>query len=148
MSTKFWIGVVSEEHVHIGVNGEFAQLCHGKAAPLRRMKKGDWIIYYSPKTSYPNGKTLKYFTAIGQIKSGEVYPYEMSPEFIPFRVDVDYIECNAMSFDQIKSKLNFYQTTSNVGLLFRRGHFEVSKEDFLTIAKEMGVSINELDVYI
>ncbi|WP_338751267.1 EVE domain-containing protein [Bacillus sp. FJAT-52991] len=146
MSTKFWMGVVSEEHVRVGINGEFAQLCHGKAAPLKRMKQGDWIIYYSPKTSYPNGKPLKYFTAIGKIKSGEVYQFQMSPEFIPFRVDVDYVECRAISFDQIKSKLNFYQTTSNVGLLFRRGHFEVSKEDFLTIIKEMGLCINELDV--
>ncbi|OZI11787.1 EVE domain-containing protein [Bacillaceae bacterium SAS-127] len=145
MSTKFWIGVVSEDHVHVGVKGEFAQLCHGKAAPLKRMKQGDWIIYYSPKTSYPNGKPLKHFTAIGRIKSGEVYQFQMSSQFIPFRIDVDYMECQAVSFDQIKSKLDVYQTTSNIGLLFRRGHFEVSKEDFLTISTEMGISINEME---
>jgi hypothetical protein len=46
--TRYWIGVVSESHVKLGVEGGFAQLCHGKSAPLRRMREGDWLIYYSP----------------------------------------------------------------------------------------------------
>ncbi len=46
---KFWIGVASQEHVKIGEKGGFCQLCHGKSAPLKRMKKGDFIIYYSSK---------------------------------------------------------------------------------------------------
>ncbi|WP_275249374.1 hypothetical protein [Vandammella animalimorsus] len=32
---KYWLGVVSREHVQRGVAGDFCQLCHGKAAPLR-----------------------------------------------------------------------------------------------------------------
>jgi hypothetical protein len=31
-----WLGVVSYAHVRTGVAGGFAQLCHGKAQPLRR----------------------------------------------------------------------------------------------------------------
>lgn len=34
---KFWIGVVSENHVKRGVEGEFCQVCHGKGGPLKRM---------------------------------------------------------------------------------------------------------------
>jgi len=37
MKQRFWIGVVSEEHVKIGEKDGFAQLCHGKYAPLKRM---------------------------------------------------------------------------------------------------------------
>lgn len=37
---KFWIGTVSKEHVMKGVAGGFCQVCHGKQAPLNRMKKG------------------------------------------------------------------------------------------------------------
>ena len=37
--TKFWIGVVSKEHVLRGVEGGFCQVCHGKKRPLNRMKK-------------------------------------------------------------------------------------------------------------
>ncbi|MET4561014.1 hypothetical protein ABIA69_002159 [Lysinibacillus parviboronicapiens] len=32
MNRKFWVGVVSEEHVRIGEQGGFAQLCHEKYA--------------------------------------------------------------------------------------------------------------------
>jgi len=46
---KFWIGVVSKEHVLRGVEGGFCQVCHGKKGPLNRMKKGDYLLYYSPK---------------------------------------------------------------------------------------------------
>lgn len=37
--TKFWVGVVSKEHVQRGVKGGFCQVCHGKKGPLNRMKK-------------------------------------------------------------------------------------------------------------
>ena len=47
--TRFWIGVVSKEHVLRGVEGGFCQVCHGKKVPLNRMKKGDYLLYYSPK---------------------------------------------------------------------------------------------------
>ena len=47
--TRFWIGVVSKEHVLRGVEGGFCQVCHGKKAPLNRMEKGDYLLYYSPK---------------------------------------------------------------------------------------------------
>ena len=34
MNRRYWIGVACREHVGRGVAGGFAQLCHGKAAPL------------------------------------------------------------------------------------------------------------------
>ncbi|HYW82878.1 MAG TPA: EVE domain-containing protein, partial [Spirochaetia bacterium] len=56
MSTGYWIGVVSLSHVQKGVAGGYAQLGHGKAAPLRRLQAGDWFIYYSPKTDMEHGE--------------------------------------------------------------------------------------------
>jgi len=29
---RFWIGVISREHIHVGVKGGFIQLGHGKKA--------------------------------------------------------------------------------------------------------------------
>ena len=37
VTTKYWIGTVSREHVRIGVEGGFCQVCHGKKGPLARM---------------------------------------------------------------------------------------------------------------
>ncbi|PLS07896.1 EVE domain-containing protein [Bacillus halotolerans] len=139
MNTKYWIGVVSEQHVLKGTAGGFAQVCHGKKAPLARMKENDWLIYYSPRDAYPDGRLLRCFTAIGKVKSGNVYQYQMAPDFIPYRLDIDYFPCEKIGFYDIKSQLEFVQETNHLGLLFRRGHFEISKNDFLTISQAMGV---------
>jgi len=66
--TRYWIGVASRDHVTSGVEGGFCQLCHGKQQPLLRMKPGDWLIYYSPRTQMREGDTVRSFTAIGRIE--------------------------------------------------------------------------------
>ena len=33
---KYWMGTVSKEHVMIGIEGSFCQLCHGKRDEKRR----------------------------------------------------------------------------------------------------------------
>ena len=70
---NYWIGVVSKDHVAIGVDGGFMQLNHGKAGPLERMRAGDGFAYYSPRTSYPDGAPLQAFTALGRIRDGTVF---------------------------------------------------------------------------
>jgi len=43
-----WIAVASAEHVRRGQSEGFMQVCHGKAAPLRRVRPGNRVVYYSP----------------------------------------------------------------------------------------------------
>lgn len=83
MTTRFWIGVASREHVHLGIAGGFSQLCHGKAHPLKRMTVNDWLIYYSPKERLGENTPCQKFTAIGKVIGEDIYPYEMFPGFIP-----------------------------------------------------------------
>jgi hypothetical protein len=49
---NYWIGAASAEHVRRGRGEGFMQLGHGKAAPLKRIKPGDGIIYHSPTTVF------------------------------------------------------------------------------------------------
>lgn len=70
---RYWIGVASRDHVLKGVNGGFAQLCHGKEAPLKKMNVGDWLIYYSSKESFKGNKPYQKFTAIGRVIDDNVY---------------------------------------------------------------------------
>ena len=91
---KYWMGTVSKEHVMIGVEGNFCQLCHGKSTPLKRMKKGDILIYYSPKISLNSDVKFQEITAIGKIKDENVYQFQMTENFIPYRRDVDYLKLN------------------------------------------------------
>ena len=48
-----WINTVSRDHVERGVRGRFTQANHGKPNMLRKMARGDWIIFYSPKRPIP-----------------------------------------------------------------------------------------------
>ena len=75
----YWINTVSRGHVQRGVAGGFTQANHGKPHMLRRMARGDWIVFYSPKTDYPDGAPLQAFTAIGQVADDEVYQADLDP---------------------------------------------------------------------
>jgi hypothetical protein len=132
-----WLGVVSRAHVQRGVAGGFAQLCHGKAQPLRRMRPGDWLVYYSP-TIEMGGGALRAFTAIGQVEGAEVYPYDMGGGFVPYRRDVRYADAEEVALDMIKQKLEFCGRP-NWGMALRRGHLRLDASDFATIAAAMGV---------
>lgn len=134
---RYWIGVASKEHVKRGVLGGFAQVCHGKAGPLNRMEEGDWIIYYSPTINFGKKEPCQSFTAIGKIKGGEPYTFAMSEDFIPWRRDVAFVQSLEAPINGLLDQLSFIQDKNKWGFPFRRGCFEISREDFQVIAKAM-----------
>lgn len=134
---RYWVGVASKEHVARGVAGGFCQLCHGKAQPLKRMERGDWIIYYSPKAVFGGDDACQQFTAIGRVIGDEVYPFEMAPGFIPFRRDIEFIPAQVADIRPLINQLNVIQNKSRWGYAFRFGHIEISREDFELIAAQM-----------
>lgn len=86
--TRYWLGVASKDHVQIGVEGGFCQLCHGKKAPLTRMQRGDYILYYSPKQAFQSAEPCQAITACGVVTGDDVYQHEMFSGFIPYRRDI------------------------------------------------------------
>lgn len=135
--TRYWIGVVSESHVKLGMEGGFAQLCHGKSASLRRMREGDWLIYYSPRTELRSGEALQAFTAMGQVVNDRVYEYQMTASFVPLRRDIRYIPGQEVKIACLLDQLSFTRGKRNWGYAFRYGHLEIKREDFLMIAEAM-----------
>jgi hypothetical protein len=135
---QFWIGVVSREHVQIGVRGGFVQMNHGKKGPLQRLHAGDGFVYYSPKTSYPDGEPLQMFTAMAVVKAGEVYLGEMG-DFHPYRLDVTYLKAKETPIKPLIEQLSFIKDKTHWGSAFRFGNLKVSAEDFKIIAEGMGV---------
>ena len=138
-SHEFWIGVVSRQHVHLGVEGKFIQLNHGKKAPLQRLRAGDGVVMYSPRTAYPDGELLQSFTAIGVICSGEVYQVKMTKDFEPYRVEVTFFKAKETPIKPLIEALSFIKNKTRWGAAFRFGHLRVPAEDFMLIAKAMGV---------
>jgi len=135
---NFWIGVVSRSHVEISVKDGFLQLSHGKKAPLQKLRAGDGLVMYSPRTSYPNGAALQSFTAIGVVTSGHIYQVEMNPDFKPYRVDVRFLACYEVPIKTLIDRLSFIKSKAHWGAVFRFGHIKISRRDFNLIAKAMG----------
>ncbi len=131
---RFWIGVVSENHVKIGVKGGFCQVCHGKGTPLRRMNKGDYLLYYSPKIDLDSEEKLQAFTAVGKMKDNNIYQFEMQPNFVPFRRDVEYYEAVSPCSIEIARE---HQEWKKYSTQLRYGHFEISKDFFMFIFNHM-----------
>ena len=113
-----------------GVADAFTQANHGKPNILKRMQKGDWIIFYSPKTAYENGEVLQAFTAIGQIADDEMYQVEVSPEFMPWRRNVGFKKCSELPIKPLITKLSFIENKTHWGYKFRFGLFEIPRSDF------------------
>lgn len=136
--TKYWIGVASFEHVNRGINLGICQLCHGKKQPLNRMKKGDFIIYYSGKIKMNAPELCQKFTAIGEIIDDEAYEIESGI----YRRNVDFKPSSPASILPLILSLSFIKDKKRWGYPLRYGHLEITKEDFTIIAKAMGTSPN------
>jgi hypothetical protein len=136
---RYWIGVASRDHVDNGVEGGFCQLCHGKAAAMRKMSPGDWIIYYSPRSEMRGGEPVQAFTAIGRVKEGAPYPFDMGGGFVPTRRDVDFLPCRAAPIRPLVERLSFIRNKRSWGAAFRFGHLEIPEADFRLIADAMNV---------
>jgi hypothetical protein len=133
-----WIGVVSRAHVQIGVQGGFIQLNHGRKAPLQKLRAGDGLVMYSPRTSYPDGEPLQAFTAIGRVASGEIYQVEMAPDFKPYRIDVRFLPCREAPIKPLLERLSFIKDKAHWGVAFRYGQLKIPAADFAVIAEAMG----------
>lgn len=141
--THYWIAVASRSHVIKGVSGGFAQVCHGKAGPLKRMKENDWILYYSPTEYIGQKEPCQCFTAIGKITAREPYLYPMSETFTPWRRDVIFFPAKEVPIAPLIEQLSFIQDKKRWGFPFRRGCFSILPQDFQCIAKQMGIDIHE-----
>jgi hypothetical protein len=132
-----WIAVASADHVRRGRAGGFMQVNHGKAAPLRRIKPGDGIVYYSPTATMGLKDGLQSFTAIGTVRQGEPYQGDMGGGFTPFRRDVDWVEAGETPIAPLLDRLDFTAGKANWGYQLRFGLFEISAHDFALIAGAM-----------
>lgn len=134
---KYWINVVSKDHVQRGVAGGFMQANHGKASGLKRLVAADWVVVYSPKTAHQGGEPLQAFTAIGQVADEELYQFEVAPDFVPWRRNITYYDCNEAPIAPLIGELSFIQDKTHWGYRFRFGLFEVAEADFMHIKNAM-----------
>ena len=134
---KYWIIVASKDHVQRGLAGGFIQANHGKAAPLKRMHAGDWVIFYSPKLEYDRPEKCQCFMAIVRVVDDEVYQQDMGNDFIPFRRKVQFLPSKDVSILPLIDELTFIKDKTHWGAPFRFGMLQIPQEDFQLIASQM-----------
>lgn len=132
-----WINTVSRDHVERGVRGRFTQANHGKPHMLRKMARGDWIVFYSPKTAYPDGAPLQAFTAIGRVADDEPYQAEVAPEVVHWRRNVDFLDGAETPIRPLIDELGFIEDKSRWGYKFRFGVFRIDDHDLEIIRAAM-----------
>jgi hypothetical protein len=132
-----WINTVSRDHVRRGVAGGFTQANHGKPDALRRLARGDWIAFYSPKTDYPKGDPLQAFTALGQVVDDEPYQVQMTADFHPYRRKVEFVDSAEAPIRPLIDRLEFIEDKERWGYRFRFGLFRIGEHDFEIVRAAM-----------
>ena len=134
---RYWIVVASKDHVRSGIAEGIAQACHGKALPLQRMNKGDFVIYYSGKQTLGKPEICQEFTALGKVKDDSIYQVKLSDNFCPSRRNIEFYQSKDVSILPLINDLNFIQNKKSWGYPFRFGFLEINQYDFDLISTQM-----------
>lgn len=133
----YWIIVASKDHVKTGLAEGIAQACHGKTSPLKRMRKDDFIIYYSGKQTMGKPEACQEFTAIGKVMDDEIYQVQVSEDFCPSRRNIEFLPSQDVSILPLIPELDFIPNKKSWGYPFRFGFFEINQHDFELISLKM-----------
>lgn len=135
---RFWMGVVHRDHALRGVEQGIVQTNHGAKFSVAKMRPGDGFVFYSPKDVYPDGRSLREFTAIGVIAPGDIWQAEQG-EFRPWRRKADWDEsATSTPITPLLDVLELTRGIRNWGLQLQKGHLELTEHDFRIIAAQMG----------
>jgi hypothetical protein len=132
---SYWINTISREHVQRGVEGGYTQANHGRPTTLRKLERGDLVMFYSPRESYPDGAPLQRFTAIGRVIDDAPYQAAMTPDFHPWRRRMAFLPCDGAPIQGLIASLAFIPDLKRWGFPFRRGLFPIDEADFRRIAE-------------
>ena len=138
---KYWINVISKDHVLTGMAGGFTQANHGARANLQLLREGDLLFFYSPGTLFRAGEILQAFTALARVADDEAYEEKLSERMNAWRRRVTPIACRESPIAPLIPQLDFIRDKTNWGLSLRRGLFEIGLDDAQRLAAAMRADI-------
>ncbi|MET0783746.1 MAG: EVE domain-containing protein [Leifsonia flava] len=137
MAIRYWLAVASRDHVRTAVDLGIAQVNRGARAGLDRMGEFDGLVYYSPKTEYPDGEILRHFTAVGRVADGLLYQ-AVSMDRNPWRRRVDWdLAAESAPIRPLLGSLDLTRNAPDWGHQLRAGFLEISRHDFEIIRQAM-----------
>ena len=132
-TATYWAITASADHAARGKAESIVQANHGKDAPLRRMKPGDGVVIYSPRSTWPDGPALQAFTLIGRVAEAE--PYQ-GPQLM-WRRAVVWQDATWAPIQPLLAQLDLTRDLKSWGMAFRYGLTKLGRADFALIARAM-----------
>jgi hypothetical protein len=145
---KSWIAVACAQHVRRGVEMGFMQVCHGKASPLKRIKPGDRVAYYSPSELMRRPDGLQSFTALGIVLDSPVHQVDMGDGFRPFRREVRYFDAQPASVRPLIERQGFALSGTKWGSRLRFGLIDIDEASMDMIAQAMNARMSRVEARI
>lgn len=139
---RYWVITASADHAATGRALGIVQTCHGKVAPLRRMRPGDGVVIYSPRDRFTGGAPLQAFTALGRVADGDSWQVDMGGGFHPFRRRMLWRETRPAPIRLLLDRLDLTRGLASWGMAFRYGLRELTAADFACIAGAMGCGMD------
>lgn len=136
---NYWILVVPRNHAKLGINQSFAQSNHGKSNPLRRMQRGDGVLYYSPKLELGNTTPCQSFTGIGCVLGEKLYHFDAGRGKLVCRRHTQFLPSKDAPIAPLINRLHFIKDKTKWGHIFKFEALRISGEDFKLIAAAMNV---------
>lgn len=135
---NYWIVVLAADQVERAREGGYAELNGGRVGFLERMRKGDGLVFYSPRSAAPKGELVQKFTAIGEIEDATLARVALTDGSAAFRVTARYRDSHATPIKPLLEELSFVRNRQHWGAAFRFGGLRVAAPDFERIATAMG----------
>ena len=136
MSVRYWIGVVSGDHVAFGVENGLCAFSKGAESAIRKLSDGDRFAYYSPKTEFMAGDPVQKFTALGTIVDATPTLNNWAGHKI-WTAKAVYAAFTPADVRPLLEPLAFVTNPAKWGMAFRRGQFEITEADFRLIEAAM-----------
>ena len=136
MSVRYWIGVVSGDHVDFAVNNGLCAFSKGAKSAIEKLSDGDRIAFYSPKTGFMEGEPIQAFTALGTVIDATPLETNWDGHQI-WTGKAAYAKTTPVPVRPLLEPLAFVTNPAKWGMAFRRGKFEITKADFDLIETAM-----------
>ena len=134
----FYLGIAEKIHADMCVAEGVVVLGLGGPSGVRKLRAGDGVVYYSPKTA-PDGEVLRSFTAIGRVVGDSEYERSVgggAPLWVrdvAWRTDPDIV-----SIYDLLDNLSWIKKPKNWGFYMRGSHRAVPEDDYEKISAAMG----------
>lgn len=134
---KYWIYVLTKDHVQACLDGGFVQASHGKPPDLHLLHRGDVVFFYSPGTRFRAGELLQAFTGAARVADDMPFQSAGSGRTGPWRRAVTALPHEEAAIAPLVSELDCVEDKARWAASMRRGLIEIGEPDARRVAGAM-----------